>query len=34
MNHNSVLSVFLIMYVYVYVEMVNNLQLLKLLKSY
>ena len=33
MNHNSVLSVFLIMYVYVYVEMVNNLHLLKLLKS-
>ena len=33
MKHNSVLSVFLIMYVHVYVEMVNNLHLLKLLKS-
>ena len=33
MNHNFVLSVFLIMYVYVYVVMVNNLQLLKLLKG-
>ena len=31
MNHNFVLSVFLIMYVYVYVVMVNNLHLLKLL---